>query len=106
MKVFQEYLDYGEEKTIEITGNYQRAIARITELYSPASGADLLVMTDDSEVVSKIRLCYAANGSAINPLFSEIHEFCPTLENVIDILSFNYVCDEVNKTGVVVISKG
>ena len=106
MKTFQKYINYGEEQTIEITGKYLKAIARAMDGYSIISGAELLVMADDSEEVSKIRLFYVANGSMCEPLFDEVHKFCSQQDKVIDILSFTYnISGNKNKTGVIVVLK-
>lgn len=68
MKTFANLLNYGEEKTVKLNGKYVRGLARAVEggLFSTA---EILLMTDDSDESSEVRVLYAESGMMSDFIF-------------------------------------
>lgn len=106
MKTLFTGLEYGEEKTVKVSGTYLKAVARAVHGSTSIAAAELLIMSDGSSEDSKIRIVYADYGSMDEFVFFEIDEYVHNNENLVDIIPFNYVSvDNILKTGVILVEK-
>lgn len=105
MKTFVEELVYGDYKDIELDGKYLKGFARAVEGGQPVVNAELLLMTDDSGEKTKFRLFYAANEPMTEYAFFQLHKYTHNSENLVDIIPFTYIRDEITKTGIIIVKK-
>lgn len=103
--IFIEELAYGEEKAIKLNGNYLKTLARAVEGGQPIANAEIMLMTDGSEETTEIRLLYAENGTMSDYIFFNMNAYLHNNADLIDIIPFNYVKDEITKTGVIIVAK-
>lgn len=101
---FVEELLYGEEKTVKIRGNYLKTLARAVEGNANIANAEVMLITDDSEESSELRLLYAEYGSMSEYIFFNM-DYLRNTPEYLDVISFNYVKDEITKTGVIIVAK-
>lgn len=62
-------------------------------------------MADDSEESSEVRILYAENGLMSEYIFFSMNKYIHNNADLIDILPFNYVKDEITKTGIIIVAK-
>lgn len=101
---FVEELSYGEEKTVNIRGNYLKTLARAVEGNTNVANAELMLMTEDSEESSELRLLYAEYGSMSEYIFFNM-DYLRNTPEYLDVITFNYVRDGILKTGVIIVGK-
>ena len=101
---FFEGLSYGEAKTVQIKGNYLKTLARAVEGNSNIANAEVMLMTEDSEESSELRLLYAEYGSMSKYVFFNM-DYLRNTPEYLDVITFNYVRDEILKTGVIIVEK-
>ena len=104
MRVAIEDLKYGEEKRVKINGKYIKTLARAVEGGEIVANAELLLMSDDSEKETDVYILYAENGTMCDYVFFDASKYIKATE-LIDIIQFNYVKDELTKTGIIIITK-
>ena len=105
MKTTVAHLEYGEQKKIKITGKYCKALARAVEGRLPTAAAEMLILSDDSDETSEIRILYSENGTMTDYIFYSMFAYVRNYEGLLDIISFNYIRDGISKTGAVIIAK-
>lgn len=103
--IFIEELAYGEEKVIQLNGRYLKTLARAVDGNSNIANAEIMLMTDGSEETTEIRLLYAEYGSMSEYIFFNMNAYLHNNSNLIDVISFTYVKDEITKTGVIIVAK-
>lgn len=103
MKTFVEELAHGEEKVVRLGGKFLRGCARAVDAGKPVVNAELMLMIDDSAEDDEIRLFYCENSGMNEYVFFKLNEYIGNIGNVLDVLTFSYVKDDVNRTGVVAI---
>lgn len=105
MKTFANLLNYGEEKTVKLNGKYVRGLARAVEggLFSTA---EILLMTDDSDESSEVRVLYAESGMMSDFIFFNMNQYLHNFGDLMDVIQFNYIYDGHYKTGCIIIAKG
>ena len=101
---FVEELSYGEAKTVKIRGNYLKTLARAVEGNANIANAEVMLMTEDSEESSELRLLYAEYGSMSEYVFFNM-DYLRNTPEILDVITFNYVRDEILKTGVIIVEK-
>ena len=106
MKTFANWLNYGEEKTVKLNGKYVRGLARAVEGGKPFATAEILLMTDDSDESSEVRVLYAENGMMNDFIFFNMNQYLHNFGDLMDVIPFNYVYDGFYKTGCIIIVKG
>ena len=79
------------------------AVNRVKESMKQLSKKEML-MTEDSEESSELRLLYAEYGSMSEYIFFNM-DYLRNIPEYLDVISFNYVKDEMTKTGVIVVAK-
>lgn len=102
MRVTIEELKYGQEKRVKLNGKYIKTLARAVEGGEIIANAELLLMSDDSEKETDVYILYAENGTMCDYVFFDVSKYINT--DLIDIIQFNYVKDEITKTGIIIIS--
>lgn len=102
---FIEELTYGEEKRIKINGKYIKTLARAVDGNTNIANAEVMLMTEEAEESSEIRLLYAEYGSTSEYLFFNMNAYLHNNPDLIDVISFTYVKDEITKTGVIIVAK-
>jgi hypothetical protein len=100
MNTFTVELAYGEAKKIVLNGKYLKGLARAVEGGQPSADAELLLLTDDSEEKAEVLLNYSENGSMNDRLFDQM-----SYTNLMDVLQFNYIRDNITRTGIVIVEK-
>ena len=105
MKTFVDELAYCDFKDVELEGKYLKGFSRAVEGGHPVANAELLLMTDDSAEKTKLRLIYVANESTTEYAFFQLNKYIHNNDYLIDILTFNYVKDEITKTGIVLVKR-
>lgn len=100
MNTFTVELAYGEAKKIVLNGKYLKGLARAVEGGQPSADAELLLLTDDSEEKAEVLLNYSENGSMNDRLFDQMSN-----PNLMDVLQFNYIRDNITRTGIVIVEK-
>ncbi len=105
MRTLIEELAYGEEKRVKINGKYIKTLVRAVEGREIVANAELLLLTDDSEEKSEVRIMYVENGLMSEYVFYSMNRYINNYADLIDIVSFNYVKDDITKTGVIIVAK-
>lgn len=107
MNTFTVELAYGESKKIVLNGKYLKGLARAVEGGQSSADAELLLLTDDSEVKTEVWLNYSENRSMNDRIFDQM-SYIQSNPNLMDVLQFNYVRpdnDNITRTGIVIIEK-
>lgn len=105
MRTTIEELAYGEEKRIKVSGKYIKTLVRAVEGGEIIANAELLLLTDDSEEKTEVRILYAENGTMSEYVFCNMNRYIRNNTDLVDIISFNYVTDEITRTGVIIVAK-
>ena len=106
MKTFVNWLNYGEEKTVKLNGKYVKSLARAVEGGKPFATAEILLMTDDSDESSEVRVLYAEHGTMTDYIFFNMDQYVHNFGELIDVIQFNYIYEGLYKTGCIIIAKG
>lgn len=107
MNTFTVELAYGESKKIILNGKYLKGLARAVEGGQSSADAELLLLTDDSEVTTEVWLNYSENRSMNDRIFDQM-SYIQSNPNLMDVLQFNYVRpdnDNITRTGIVIVEK-
>ena len=78
-------------------------VNKIEESMKQLSKKEML-MTEDSEESSELRLLYAEYGSMSEYVFFNM-DYLHNTPEYLDVITFNYVKDEILKTGVIIVKK-
>lgn len=108
MNTFTVELAFGEAKKIVLNGKYLKGLARAVEGGQSSADAELLLLTDDSEVKTEVWLNYSENRSMNDRIFDQMSYIHHSNPNLMDVLQFNYVRpdnDNITRTGIVIIEK-
>lgn len=105
MRTTIEELAYGEEKRVKVKGKYIKTLVRAVEGGEISANAELLLLTDDSEEKTEVRILYAENGTMNEYVFCNMNRYIRNYTDLVDIIPFNYVTDEITRTGVIIVAK-
>lgn len=81
-------------------------MARAVEGGKPFATAEILLMTDDSDESSEVRVLYAEHGTMTDYIFFNMDQYVHNFGELIDVIQFNYIYDGLYKTGYIIIAKG